>query len=253
MTEGDNTNNNGHLLEVHDLRKHFGGIAAVDGCSFQVSKGSITGLIGPNGSGKTTTFNLISGFLLPDEGNVVFKGRSIRGLKPSVICHHGLIRTFQITRLFTKMTVLENMIVPIRQVGPRSLLRPSIRGHERERALDLLEFVGLTKLVDEQAGKLSYGQQKLLEFAATLMAEPELILLDEPTGGVNPIMIERMESYFRDLNQRGVTLLVVEHNMGLVMDLCDWIVVLHHGKDIAHGTPDEILDDERVLEAYLGD
>ncbi len=241
------------ILEVYGLRKHFGGIRAVDGCNFKVERGKITGLIGPNGSGKTTCFNLITGFIPSDGGDVIFKGKNIIGRPPNVICHHGMVRTFQITRLFKRMSVLENMIVPIRQVGFRSLFTPSIHGHERDRALELLDFVGLTHLKDEYAGNLSYGQQKLLEFAAILMAEPEMILLDEPTGGVNPVMVERMEGLFRELNSRGVTFLIVEHNMNLIMDICDWVIVLHHGKEIATGTAEDIQQDERVLDAYLGD
>jgi ABC-type branched-subunit amino acid transport system ATPase component len=241
------------ILEVRSLKKHFGGIKAVDDCNFKVEKGKITGLIGPNGSGKTTCFNLITGFIPSDDGDVIFNGKHISGQSPNVICHHGMVRTFQITRLFKRMSVLENMIVPIRQVGLRSLFTPSIHGHERDRALELLEFVGLTKLKEEYAGNLSYGQQKLLEFAAILMAEPDMILLDEPTGGVNPVMVERMESHFRELNNKGVTFLIVEHNMNLIMDICDWVIVLHHGKEIAVGPAEDIQQDPDVLEAYLGD
>lgn len=247
------TASNGVLLRVRGLRKHFGGITAVDDCSFQVKKGSITGLIGPNGSGKTTCFNLITGFLQKDAGEITFRDKPVPSRNPSAVCHAGISRTFQITRLFKGMTVLENMIVPIRQVGIGTLFAESIHGHERERAMQMLEFVGLANMKDELAGRLSYGQQKLLEFAAILMADPELILLDEPAGGVNPVMIDRLAGHIRELNRRGVTFLIVEHNMGLVMSLCDWVVVLHHGKDIAHGTPNVVQRDPRVLDAYLGD
>ncbi|MFQ5813131.1 MAG: ABC transporter ATP-binding protein [Anaerolineae bacterium] len=241
------------MLEVRDLSKSFGGIQAVQRCNFSVQEGSVTGLIGPNGSGKTTCFNLITGFLKPDTGEVRFKGNPITARRPSQICHEGISRTFQITRLFKNLTALENMIVPVRQVGFRTLFHDSVKRHEEERAMELLSFVGLTELKDELAGNLSFGQQKLLEFAAILMAEPELVLLDEPAGGVNPVMIEKIEGHIRELNERGITFLVVEHNMRMVMGLCDYVIVLHHGTNVAEGEPEEIQNDPRVLEAYLGD
>ncbi|MFQ5861327.1 MAG: ABC transporter ATP-binding protein [Dehalococcoidia bacterium] len=225
---------------------------AVDRCSFEIEAGSITGLIGPNGSGKTTIFNLITGFISLDGGGIYFKNKPLNGLRPSQVCSLGISRTFQITRLFKKLTVLENMIVPVRQAGFRTLFHESVKRHEQEKALKLLDFVGLSELKDEQAGTLSFGQQKLLEFAAILMADPELVLLDEPMGGVNPVMIDRMEGYIRELNRRGVTFLVVEHNMTAVMRLCHRVIVLHHGSKIAEGPPALIQNDEAVLDAYLG-
>ncbi|MDH5507247.1 MAG: ABC transporter ATP-binding protein [Anaerolineae bacterium] len=240
------------LLRTENFSRRFGGIQAVQECNISVPEGSITGLIGPNGSGKTTLFNLITGVYSPDEGDAYFYDRPITNLSPSQICHQGLSRTFQITRLFWEMNVLENMIVPVRQVGFRALLGPNMFRHEIDRAMDLLERVGLTHLKDERASKLSFGQQKLLEFAAILMAEPTMVLLDEPAGGVNPTMIRFIMDLIRELNQKGVTFLVVEHNMGVVMELCNNVIVLDQGTKIAEGTPDEVQANPAVLDAYLG-
>jgi ABC-type branched-subunit amino acid transport system ATPase component len=240
------------LLRTDQVSRRFGGIQAIRDCSISVQPGSITGLIGPNGSGKTTLFNLITGVYAPDAGQILFDDRKITNLAPSKICHHGLSRTFQITRLFWHMTVLENMIVPIRQVGFRSLLGPNMFRHEIDRAIGLLERVGLTHLKDEPARKLSFGQQKLLEFAAILMANPVMVMLDEPAGGVNPTMIRFIMHLIRDLNKEGVTFLVVEHNMGVVMELCNHVIVLDQGTKLAEGPPKMIQTNPAVLDAYLG-
>ncbi|MDH5605447.1 MAG: ABC transporter ATP-binding protein [Anaerolineae bacterium] len=240
------------MLRSESVSRRFGGIQAVDNCSISVEKGTITGLIGPNGSGKTTLFNLITGVYDPDSGDTYFEDKRITDLIPSKICHQGLSRTFQITRLFWELTVLENMIVPIRQVGVRAMLGPNMFRHEVDRAMDLLEWVGLTHLKDEPARKLSFGQQKLLEFAAILMADPKMVLLDEPAGGVNPTMIRFIMNLIRELNSKGVTFLVVEHNMGVVMELCNHVIVLDQGTKIAEGSPKEIQANPIVLDAYLG-
>lgn len=240
------------LLHTQCVTRRFGGITAVDSCSIMVQQGSITGLIGPNGSGKTTLFNLITGLYPPDSGDVYLRDEPITHLQSDKICHRGLSRTFQITRLFWNLSVLENMIVPVRHTGLRAMLGPGIYEDEKERALELLDRVGLVHLKDEPASKLSFGQQKLLEFAAILMAKPDLILLDEPAGGVNPTMIRFIMSLIQDLNKDGVTFLVVEHNMGVVMELCDYIFVLDQGKKIAEGLPEVIQANPLVLDAYLG-
>ena len=241
------------MLKTELLSRSFGGIKAVDACSVEVRANSITGLIGPNGAGKTTLFNLVTGVYKPHSGEVYLNGRRTTGLLPSQLCHRGLSRTFQITRLFWELRVLENMIVPIRQVGVRALLGPDMYSHEEERALALLERVGLSHLQDKPAKELSFGQQKLLEFAAVLMSEPGIVLLDEPAGGVNPTMIRFIMELIRSLNAEGVTFLVVEHNMGLVMDLCDHVIVMDRGRKIAEGPPAIIQANPDVLDAYLGD
>lgn len=241
------------LLHTENLTKRFGGIIAVQQCSMDVKKGTITGLIGPNGSGKTTLFNLITGVYKRDVGEVYLNGQRVTGTPSNKLCRMGLSRTFQITRLFWDLSVLENMIVPVRNVGFRNLLAPGVRRHEEERAMALLERVGLEFLKDEYARKLSFGQQKLLELASVLMSEPEIVLLDEPAGGVNPTMIRFIMDLIRDLNkEQGVTFLVVEHNMGVVMELCEHIVVLDQGAKICEGPPEIIQTDPAVLDAYLG-
>jgi ABC-type branched-subunit amino acid transport system ATPase component len=240
-------------LAVAGIHKSFGGIHALTDCSLVVRTGSITALIGPNGSGKTTLFNCITGFYRPDGGHVYVRGVPITGRRPSDIVHLGVMRTFQVTRIFKRMTVLENMIVPVRQLTFRSLFTAAIKGHERERAETLLEFVGLQDLRHQPAGSLSFGQQKLLELAAALMAEPEIVMLDEPAGGLNPVMIEKIAGHVRELNGRGVTFLIIEHNMGFVMKLCDPVIVMHRGTVIAQGSPAAVRDDPIVLDAYLGD
>jgi branched-chain amino acid transport system ATP-binding protein len=240
------------LLEIRDLTKSFGGIHAVEGCSFAVQAGSITALIGPNGAGKTTVFNLITGLHKPDSGAILFEGARIDGLQPHRVVRKGIGRTFQISRDLAGLSVLENVIVQSPASGLRHLLKPSMSPTERERAMDLLAFVGIAELAQEPAAKLSYGQKKLMELAACLMARPRLVLLDEPAGGINPALLEVIVDRVRQLRGQGVTFLIVEHNMEVVMSLCDPVVVMAYGRFLAHGSPAAIQSDPAVLEAYLG-
>ncbi len=241
------------LLEAQGVCKAFGGIQALDTCSITVEKGSITGLIGPNGSGKTTLFNVMTGYERIDSGSVRFQDQSITNAPPEKVFRLGIGRTFQLTRIFPRLTVLENMHVAAQRGDLKGLLSRWSSTHEQKRALELLDFVGLTSLKELPAGNLSYGQRKLLEFAFILIAEPQVILLDEPAGGVNPTMLNYLVGRIRELNQRGVTFLVVEHNMEFVMGLCDKVMVMHRGTRIAEGTPEEVRANPVVLEAYLGD
>ena len=242
------------FLEVGTVSKSFGGIQALNACSLAVEQGTITGLIGPNGSGKTTLFNVITGYEQADSGEIRFDGRAITGNKPDRVFGLGIGRTFQLTRVFPRLTVLENMHVAIpRKGGIQGLLKHWGPSQEQRQALNLLDFVGLTKLKGESAGNLSYGQKKLLEFALILVAQPRMILLDEPAGGVNPTMINELARHIRALNeQKGITFLVVEHNMEFVMGLCHMVNVMHRGTTIARGAPAVVRADPAVLDAYLG-
>jgi ABC-type branched-subunit amino acid transport system ATPase component/ABC-type branched-subunit amino acid transport system permease subunit len=240
------------LLDIQGLSKRFGGLTALDGCTFSVREGSITGLIGPNGSGKTTVFNLVSGTVPGGTGVVRFGDRRIDQLRPWERPGLGIGRTFQITRLFKQLTVLENVVAPLGHFSLRGLAAGGTAGHEAARARELLDLVGLGQFGGRTAGTLSFGQQKLVELAQVLMLEPKLILLDEPAGGVNPSMIEHLAELIRALNRNGISFLVVEHNMPLVLELCDPVVVLAAGRCIAQGPPRQIQRDPEVLGAYLG-
>lgn len=240
------------LLELRDVRKRFGGVHAVDGLAFSVQEGSITALIGPNGSGKTTAFNLIHGMLRPDAGEIVLAGRRVERLAAHRRAHLGLGRTFQITRLFPEMTVLENVVAPLPRFSWRQLAAGAVSGAEAERARELLDFVGMAAFAGKRAGELSFGQQKLVEIAQTLMLDPKLILLDEPSGGVTPAIVERMVDRIRELNAAGKTFLIVEHNLPLVAELCDPVVVMAAGKRIAEDSAAAVQADTVVLDAYLG-
>jgi ABC-type branched-subunit amino acid transport system ATPase component/ABC-type branched-subunit amino acid transport system permease subunit len=243
----------GHtILEVKGLRKHFEGVRALDGCSFAVEEGTITGLIGPNGSGKTTAFNLIGGTMGADAGAVWFEGRRIDRLPPWRRAYAGVGRTFQITRVFADMTVLENVVAPLRSFSWRQLRAGAVSGEEAARAEELLAFAGMAEYRDEPAEALSFGQRKLVELAQVLMLDPKLILLDEPAGGINPTLIARIAEMIRELNARGKTFLIVEHNMPLVLGLCDPVLVLAGGECICSGAPAAIQRDPQVLDAYLG-
>jgi ABC-type branched-subunit amino acid transport system ATPase component len=239
------------LLEVEGLTKRFGGVTAVDGCAFAVPEGTVTALVGPNGSGKTTAFNLITGYARADAGRIRFAGVDVRRPNPVRLARSGLTRTFQQARVFAQLTLVENLVAALQQPWVAAVRR-SVRAAERRRALELLDEFGLARLADDRAGTLSYGQKKLLEFAAVLMGEPRLVLLDEPTAGVNPVLVEQIEQRIRALHERGLTFLVVEHNMNLVMRLCDPVVVLDHGTKLAEGPPAAVRSDPRVLDAYLG-
>ena len=241
------------LLEVRGLTKHFGGLKAVDDCSFTVPEGSITGLIGPNGSGKTTVFNLLTDTIRADSGEIVFDGQRLDGKPPWKRAHAGLGRTFQITRLIGEMTVLENVVAVQRSFSVGQLGRIAVSGKEAAAAEELLEYVGMRAFRDQKAHALSYGQQKMVELAQILMLDPKLVLLDEPAGGINPVLIERMGEMIRELNSYGKTFLIVEHNMPFVLGLCDPIHVLARGRTMASGTPEQIQHDPAVIDAYLGD
>jgi len=240
------------MLEVHGVSKSYGGIRALDACSITVEQGSITGLIGPNGSGKTTLFNVITGYEKVETGTVTFNGSEITNSSPDRVFDHGIGRTFQLTRIFSRLTVLENMHVATQRKGLGQLFARWSASHEQRRALDLLQFVGIAHLKDLPAGNLSYGQRKLLEFAFILIAEPQVILLDEPAGGINPTLIAQLGDRIRTLNRQGVTFLVVEHNMEFVMGLCDKVMVMRRGSLLAEGAPQEVRANPEVLEAYLG-
>ena len=249
------------MLEIKEVDKSFGGLKAVCDCSLRVEEGSITGLIGPNGAGKTTLFNVITGYYKPDTGSIFFEGEGIDGLPPHQIFRKRIYRTFQITREFAQMTVLENvMLMPENQIGEKfwnTWFRPaSVRRQEKaiqEKALEVLEFVELIDLKDEYAGSLSGGQKKLLELARSMMAEPKMVLLDEPGAGVNLTLMKKLMANIRKLcEEKKITFFLIEHDMDLVMNLCNPVIVMSEGKKLAEGTPDEIKKDERVLEAYLG-
>ena len=256
-----NANNDSPILSLRNVRRYFGGIKAVDDVSFDVAQNRITGLIGPNGAGKTTLFNLISGFYNPDAGEIYFQEERIDGLSLHRTFHKGLCRTFQISRELKLMTVLENvMLVPPGQEGERLwrtwFFPKLVKKQERElrdKALQSLESVGLLHLKGEYAGNLSGGQKRLLELARTMMASPTMIMFDEPGAGVNPSERKTLASRIRQLvEEQGITVLLIGHEMELVMDICDPIIVLDRGKLLTEGTPEQVRNDKRVLEVYLG-
>jgi branched-chain amino acid transport system ATP-binding protein len=243
------------LIEVDGISKAFGGVDALSTCHLEVPEGSISGLIGPNGSGKTTLFNVITGYERASAGEVRFAGKAITNTSPDRVFKLGIGRTFQLTRIFARLTVLENMLVATQRSEGwlRSVLRLAGSASERGRALELLEFVGIARLASEPAGNLSFGQRKLLELASLLVADPAVLLLDEPAGGVNPTLINHLAARIRELNAAGKTFLVVEHNMEFVMALCHQVTVLSQGRTLISGTPDVVRADPGVLDAYLGD
>ena len=250
-------------LRVQNLRKRFGGITAVDGASFEVEEGSLTGLIGPNGAGKSTTFNCITGLHEPDGGTVLFEGEDITGLKPYDVATGGLVRTFQIARELEEMTVLENlMLAPQGQKGETltTAVTPGLRGRVktdeeaiREEVWRTLELFEIDHLAEERAGNLSGGQRKLLEMARAIMTDPTVLLLDEPFAGVNPTLEEKLLDRIHTLSDRGYTFLLVEHDMDLIMEHCEHIIVMHQGDVLAEGTAADIRGNEQVVDAYLGE
>ena len=248
------------LLEVRGLSKHFLGVTAVDRVDLTVERGELVSLIGPNGSGKTTLFNCVTGYLAADSGRVLFRGRDLTSAPPHRVARLGVGRTFQQVSVFPRLSALDNLLVFLQQhqeerVLARLVRTPGVRRLEAEaveRARRLLDLVGLGGKAEAAAGSLSYGQRKLLAFAGALMPDPELLLLDEPAAAVNPTMINQMKEHIRALHRQGKTVLLVEHNMDVVMDISQRVVVLDHGQKIAEGPPEAIRRDPRVIEAYFG-
>ena len=239
------------LLEVEGISRSFGALRALSEASLTVRPGSITALIGPNGSGKTTLFNVITGYLRADAGRVRFDGHDVTGAKPARLYRHGLCRTFQQARVFAELTVMENLVVAGGFTLPE-LFRRRVGRADRDRAGALAEEFRLSHVADLYAAELSYGQRKLLEFAAVLMSRPKLVLLDEPTAGVNPVLVDTMARHVVSKQAEGVTFLIVEHDMSFVMRLCDPVIVLVQGREICVGPPALVQDDPAVLDAYLG-
>ncbi len=247
------------VLIVKDLHKNFGGIKAVAGCDFSVERGNIVALIGPNGAGKTTVFNLITGFLKLDKGKVLLEGDDITHLVPHKRFSYGISRTFQLIRLFPKMTVIENMLLAMKHKHEglldaliNSKKMKELEKNNEKKAMELLEFVNIQKKANESAGNLSYGQQKLLEIARALAQEPEIIMLDEPAAGVNPTMLKKIGELLIKLKKQGKTILFIEHDMEFVMKIADKVIVMDYGDEIAIGTPNEIQNNKKVIDAYLG-
>ncbi|AFZ72121.1 ABC transporter ATP-binding protein [Natronobacterium gregoryi] len=250
------------ILHVSDLEKQFGGIVAVGGVSFEIERETITGLIGPNGAGKSTAFNLITGVYRPDGGTVYFRDEDVTDLRPNQLADRGLVRTFQISRELSGMTVLENMLLAFDEQRGESLWRSVLPGARRsvvsqerellERTWEILELFELDHLAHEDAATLSGGQRKLLELSRALLTDPELLLLDEPMAGVNPTLEKKLLARLHELREQGYTFLIVEHDMEVIMNNCETVIVMHQGQVLSKGPPKTIQEDERVIDAYLG-
>lgn len=230
------------ILVTENVCKRFDGRIALNQVSLVVERGSITGVIGPNGSGKSTLFNIIAGTVAPDSGRVVIEGHDVTGASPAQICHRGVGRTFQISRLFAEMTVLENLVAVAHGVDDRAAVR---------RALELLEFLEITVIADKWGSELSYGQRKLVEIARALMLKPVIMLLDEPFAGINPRLQNRIVEHLKTLCAKGLTVFFIDHEMRIVLAECDLVYVLAEGNVIASGAPEQVRDDPKVLEAYF--
>jgi ABC-type branched-subunit amino acid transport system ATPase component len=233
------------VLEVKGIEKSFGGINVLKGIDLKIEEGKISGIIGPNGAGKSTLFDIISGYQKADSGEVLFESANVIGRLPHILARQGIIRTFQLTRIFRNLTVAENLLVFAGKSNDRT-------GSSKERALELLDFVHLTGLANAEASTLSYGQSKLLEFAQVLMHSPKVLMLDEPFAGINPGLIEQMVQHLRDLKSQGLSIILIEHNLPMVAKLCDSIAVLNNGVVELQGSPDEVVNNARVKEAFLG-
>lgn len=243
------------IIQVNQISKHYGGVNAVNKVTFKIKTNSITGLIGPNGAGKTTLFNLLSKFETPTSGSIVIEGINISELSAFELVEIGMCRTFQLTKVFPNLTVLENVMISKKTPNNfKTILKQIFHTDKNEvnRALEYLELAGLSEKKNELAKNLSYGQQKLLELARALATEPKILLLDEPLAGVNPVMIEEIKRKIKQINAQGTTILLIEHNLNAVMELCHEIIVMDHGELIAHASPEEVHKNPRVIEAYLG-
>ena len=247
------------ILVVDGVRRHFGGLTAVDVDHVEIQRGTITALIGPNGAGKTTFFNLLTGFDKPNEGQWTFEGRQLAGVRPHKVAQYGMVRTFQLTKALSRLTVMENMRLGAQDQRGEKLFAsifPFLWSKQEdeisERALRLLASFNLDQKQDDMAGSLSGGQRKLLEMARALMVEPDMVMLDEPMAGVNPALTQSLLDHIRQVRDRGTTVLFVEHDMDMVRDISDWVVVMSQGRVIAEGPPHDVMSNEAVIDAYLG-